>query len=99
MITTPVHRDFLLSTGAADWQQGIDVVIRNYYEITGLERGTYYEVRVVAFDGLYRRESEIEVIGTAGYGMSIVLHYYSMLTANLEQKTSHLTQDLNEIIL
>ena len=46
----------------------MDVVINHYYEITGLERGTYYEIRVVAFDGHNRQMSETEVVGTKGFG-------------------------------
>lgn len=36
--------------------------------ITGLEKGTYYEVRVVAFDGFNRAYSETKSVGTVGFG-------------------------------
>ena len=55
-------------SGAADWQQSTDEVLRNYKEITDLEKGTYYQVRVVAFDGINRAASEIKVVGTVGFG-------------------------------
>ncbi|KAH3827853.1 neuroglian-like isoform X2 [Dreissena polymorpha] len=53
--------------GSADWMRSTDEVMLNHKVITDLERGTYYEVRVVAFDGLYRASSETKVVGTVGF--------------------------------
>lgn len=58
--------------GVADWQQSTEEVLVNYKVIPNLSRGTYYEVRVVAFDGYYREFSEIKVVGTVGFGK---IHY------------------------
>jgi len=58
-------------TGVSDWQQSTDEVLVSYKVIPNLSRGTYYEVRVVAFDGHYRAFSEIKVVGTIGFGKCI----------------------------
>ncbi|XP_045166223.2 neuroglian-like isoform X1 [Mercenaria mercenaria] len=53
--------------GAADWQRSNDEVMRNYKNLNNLEKGTYYEIRVVAFDGYNRAASESQVVGTVGF--------------------------------
>lgn len=47
-------------------------MISNYKVITNLEKGTYYEVRVVAYDGFHRMYSGIEEVGTVGFGMCLM---------------------------
>jgi len=44
-------------------------VIENYKYIGNLEKGTYYEVRVVAFDGFRRDFSDVQTVDTDGFGM------------------------------
>jgi len=66
--TSRVRHPIQLS-GQADWQQSTDVVIENYKYIGNLEKGTYYEVRMVAFDGFRRDFSDVQTVGTDGFGM------------------------------
>ncbi|XP_052782103.1 neuroglian-like [Mya arenaria] len=62
-----VHYVEYRKEGHSDWQRSTDEIINNYKAINGLERGTYYEVRVTAYDGLYRASSEVQNVGTVGF--------------------------------
>ncbi|KAH3827857.1 hypothetical protein DPMN_129800 [Dreissena polymorpha] len=53
--------------GSTAWMRSTDEVMLNHKVITDLERGTYYEVRVVALDNLYRANSETKVVRTFGF--------------------------------
>lgn len=55
-------------TGASDWQQSTDESLKNWKLLVGLEKGTYYEVRVVAYDGYTRVPADSKVAGTDGFG-------------------------------
>lgn len=61
--------------GASAWQQTTDEVLTNYKVITNLEKGTYYDVRVVAYDGFNRMRSEVQSVGTNGFGKLYHLYY------------------------
>lgn len=52
--------------GAAEWLQTTDEVISSWKNISGLESGSLYEVRIIATtEGLYSA-SHIEVVRTKG---------------------------------
>ncbi|XP_053377486.1 neuroglian-like isoform X2 [Mercenaria mercenaria] len=72
-----VHYVEFRKKGASAWQKSLDAVQRNYMVLTDLESGTDYEIRVVVFDGLHRKYSELKVIATAGlaYPRSIAANY------------------------
>ncbi|KAH3820533.1 hypothetical protein DPMN_122277, partial [Dreissena polymorpha] len=62
-----VHYVEYRKEGWAEWEQTTDEVITNFKVISNLEKGTYYDVRVVAFDGFTRQYGEIKNIGTDGF--------------------------------
>ncbi|KAL3853061.1 hypothetical protein ACJMK2_016641 [Sinanodonta woodiana] len=59
--------------GEADWLQTTDEVLYNWKNITGLQSGTAYEVRVVAFDGENRVSSETKIVNTLGTASAFAL--------------------------
>ena len=71
-----------MTTGAADWQRSNDEVLRNYKNLNNLEKGTYYEIRVVAFDGYNRAASESKVVGTVGFGKKTLQHTFVIILIN-----------------
>ncbi|KAK7102376.1 neuroglian-like isoform X2 [Littorina saxatilis] len=58
---------------AAEWQRTVDEVISSWKNITDLEAGTTYELRVVATTGGVRRASSIEDVTTDGIALASAL--------------------------
>lgn len=56
------------SSDAPEWLKSTDEVISTWKNISGLESGTTYELRVVATTGNVRQASHIERVTTDGIG-------------------------------
>ncbi|ESP02510.1 hypothetical protein LOTGIDRAFT_138283 [Lottia gigantea] len=70
--------------GASEWLKSTDEVINTWKNITDLESGTTYEIRVVATNGKQRTESGTTEVTTLGVGKLILLPAAaSALVANI----------------
>ena len=61
---------FFSPSDAAEWLRTTDEVLSSWKNITNLEAGTTYELRVVATNGGVTRASHIEEVTTDGIGMT-----------------------------
>ncbi|XP_046562215.1 neuroglian-like isoform X6 [Haliotis rubra] len=59
--------------GAPEWQRSTDEVVNTFKNITDLESGTTYDIRVVATNGKQRTESYIEKVTTLGVAAASAL--------------------------
>ncbi|XP_046363410.2 neuroglian-like isoform X3 [Haliotis rufescens] len=59
--------------GAPEWQKSTDEVVNTWKNITDLESGTTYDIRVVATNGKQRTESYIEQVTTLGVAAASAL--------------------------